>query len=102
MVRHCPPCLRASAQLGSPSLLDYSRICRRLWAFLCGLLCYAIASISRCHRVEYTHTLRELHPPERMIAVTTQRPFRFGTGAFHAPSATAFAALARKIEELPR
>jgi hypothetical protein len=32
--------------------------------------------------------------------MTTQRPFRFGTGAFHAPSATEYAALARKIEGL--
>ena len=32
--------------------------------------------------------------------MTTQRPFRFGTGAFHAPSATDYAALARKIEDL--
>ena len=31
--------------------------------------------------------------------MTTQRPFRFGTGAFHAPSATEYAALARKIED---
>ena len=32
--------------------------------------------------------------------MTSQRPFRFGTGAFHAPSATDYAALARKIEGL--
>jgi probable F420-dependent oxidoreductase len=32
--------------------------------------------------------------------MTSQRPFRFGTGIFRAPSATDYAALARKIQDL--
>jgi probable F420-dependent oxidoreductase len=36
----------------------------------------------------------------RRTMMTKQRPFRFGTGAFHATSASEYAALARKIEAL--